>query len=185
MMAEQISHAHAHPLAVLMGETGPDFFSSISRKVEPKNVLHLGSIETTSYETDFIAKYGCSRLSSEDVSAGPQPLIDWLKRHGLRHAAIHFDLDALHSALTDFLLFNNPAAPANAFEGVAKGRMTMEGVLHAIATTAEIVGLAITEYVPWSVIKLSDQLRRLPLLGDIRPAAADIDPQLDFNSEYP
>ena len=38
--------------------------------------------------------------------------------------------------------------------------------LTAQKAEAEIVGLAITEYMPWSAIKLSHSLRSLPLLGD-------------------
>jgi arginase len=38
-------------------------------------------------------------------------------------------------------------------------------ILKAVVMEADIVGLAITEYMPWSAIKLSQSLRSLPLLG--------------------
>jgi arginase len=39
-------------------------------------------------------------------------------------------------------------------------------ILRAVGAEADIVGLAITEYRPWSAIKLSHDLRSLPLLCD-------------------
>jgi arginase len=38
--------------------------------------------------------------------------------------------------------------------------------LNAVAADADIVGLALTECMPWSAIKLSHSLRSLSLLGD-------------------
>jgi arginase len=37
-------------------------------------------------------------------------------------------------------------------------------ILNAVAREAEIVGLAITEYLPWSVIDFARSLETLPLL---------------------
>jgi arginase len=41
----------------------------------------------------------------------------------------------------------------------------VQSILQAVAGEAEVVGLAITEYLPWSAIKLADPLDTLPLLG--------------------
>jgi arginase len=63
--------------------------------------------------------------------------------------AVHFDVDVLDSAHYDFLLFRNPSAGPDAFEGVARGRMRfaqISGILNAVTAEADIVGLAITEY---------------------------------------
>lgn len=173
MTAGQYANAHAHLLAVLMGEGDADFVATVSNRVKPENVLYVGLTETTPYETDFIAKHGITRLSPEDLQNGDAPVTEWLKARGLNHAAIHFDLDVLDPALYDFLLFHNPAAPSGAFDGVAKGRMTLpqiQQILLSVSSISEIVGLAITEYLPWSVIEFSRELRKLPLLGNVTGA---------------
>jgi arginase len=40
------------------------------------------------------------------------------------------------------------------------------GILHAVAAEAGVVGMAITEFMPWNMIRLSRSLRSLPLLKD-------------------
>jgi arginase len=39
-------------------------------------------------------------------------------------------------------------------------------VLQDVAASCDMVGLAITEYMPWEVIATRNQLRQLPLLAD-------------------
>lgn len=60
-------------------------------------------------------------------------------------------------------------APPDAFNGVAKGRMILpqiQQILLSLSSVSKIVGLATTKYLPRSVIKLSLEFRKLPLLGD-------------------
>jgi len=168
MGAEQFRNAHAHVLAMLIGEGDRDFVAAVPRKVAAQDVLFVGLTETTPYETDFIARHGIARLSPEQLAGTIQAVIDWVRASGKSRIAVHFDLDVLDPTRYDFLLFRNPDAAPEAFDGVARGLMTMDAVqaiLAAVAGEAEIVGLAITEYLPWSAIKLADQLRALPLLG--------------------
>lgn len=136
--------------------------------MQAKQILYIGLTETTPFETDFISKHGLARLSPEDLAGSAEPVLEWLRASGAKKVAVHFDLDVLDPTLYDFLLSQDPAAGANAFEGVAKGRMRFEEVekiLTAVDAEADVVGLAITEYMPWSAIQLSKSLRTLPLLG--------------------
>jgi arginase len=83
--------------------------------------------------------------------------------------AIRFDVDVLDLSLSDFLLFLDPDTAGGTYDEVPKGRMRFEDVamiLTVVAAEAGIVGLAITDYMPWSAIKLSRALRSLPLLGN-------------------
>ncbi|KAA3507626.1 arginase family protein [Agrobacterium rosae] len=166
MTAEEFNHAHAHVLAILMGIGDEEFVAAVPRPVTGDRVLYVGLTETTPYETDFISRNGMTRLSPEDLDGSVQPVLDWLRRSGATKVAVHFDLDVLDPSLYDYLLFNDPSSRPGAFDGVAKGRMRFEDVaaiLHAVDAETDIVGLAIAEYLPWSVIKLSDSLRTLPL----------------------
>lgn len=169
MNGEQLPNAHAHVLGMLLGEGDPDFVGAVSRKVEARNVLYVGLTETTPFETAFIARHRMAHIGPEALADTVEPVLGWLRATGKKHVAVHFDLDVLDPRLYDFLYFNNPDAQPNAFDGIAKGRLTMDrvqAILHAVAVEAEIVGLAITEYLPWSAIRLANQLSALPLLGD-------------------
>jgi arginase len=88
--------------------------------------------------------------------------------------AVHFDVDVLDPSRYDFLLFRNPSDPPGAFEGVARGRMQLTQVseiLNAVNAEADIVGLAIAEFVPWSVIEFANALNTLPLVGGPKAAS--------------
>jgi hypothetical protein len=57
----------------------------------------------------------------------------------------------------------------DAFDGIVGGRMHFVQVftiLNEIAGNAEIMGSAITEHLPWSVIDFAKVLNALPLLGN-------------------
>ena len=124
--------------------------------------------KTTPFETGFIAKHGLAHLSPEELAVSAEPVLVWLRSAGGKRVAVHFDVDVLDPAHCDFLLFRNPSVAPNAFEGVARGRMRftqVSGILNAVAAEADIVGLAIAEYLPWSVIEFAKALNTLPLLG--------------------
>lgn len=168
MGPQQFRNAHAHVLAMLMGMGDPDFVAAVPKPVKASQILYVGLTETTPFETDFIPKHGLARLSPEDLAGSAEPVLAWLRASGARKVAVHFDLDVLDPAFYDFLLSQDPAARPDAFDGVAKGRMRFEevaGILRAVNAEADIVGLAIAEYMPWSVIRLAKSLRTLPLLG--------------------
>ncbi|NTG08766.1 arginase family protein [Rhizobium rhizogenes] len=168
MGARQFQNAHAHVLAMLMGIGDPDFVAAVPKPVQARQILYVGLTETTPFETDFISEHGLARLGPEDMSGSTERVMEWLRALGAKKVAVHFDLDVLDPTLYDFLLFRDPNAAPNAFDGVARGRMRFEevaNILRAVDAEADIVGLAITEYMPWSVIELSKSLRTLPLLG--------------------
>lgn len=168
MGSGQFRNAHAHVLAMLLGEGDPDFVARLRRPVDPKRVLHVGLAETSAFETEFLQRHGIPCVGPERLAGSPDPVLDWLRETGASKVAVHFDVDVLDPALYDFLLFNDPTAAPGTFDDVPKGRMRFEDVaaiLQAVGAEADIVGLAITEYLPWSAIRLSSDLRKLPLLS--------------------
>ena len=95
-------------------------------------------------------------------------VLDWIREQRIRHLAVHFDLDVLDPAHFRPLLFNQPDAPEGAFEGIPRGRLRLGQVvrlLNDVAGATDVVGLAITEHLPWDVLELRNALRRLPLLA--------------------
>lgn len=168
MSAREFPHAHAHVLAMLMGDGDPDFVAAVPRPIEPARVLHVGLTETLPHEESYLRDRGMARLSPEDLGGSAEPVLDWLRGSGATKVAVHFDLDVLSPAGHDYLLFNKPGLPEGAFDGVAKGRMgfaEVASILEAVARESDVVGLAITEFLPWSMIDLGRNLATLPLLS--------------------
>ncbi len=168
MGSAQFSHAHAHVLAMLMGEGDADFVAAVPRPLDLRRILYVGLTETTPFETGFITRHGLARLGPEDLATSIEPVPAWLRATGAKRVAVHFDVDVLDAARHDFVLFHDPQAAADAFDGIAQGRMSLgrvSEILTAVAAEADIVGLAIAEYLPWSVIEFANSLRGLPLLG--------------------
>lgn len=164
----QMANAHAHVLAQLMGQGDDGFSARLRRPIDPKQILYVGLTETTPFETGFIREHGIARLGPEDLAGSPDKVLEWLRASGAGKVAVHFDLDVLDPSLYGFLLFHDPDARPGTWDDVAKGRMTFEqvaGILRAVDAQADIVGLAITEYLPWDAIRLSRSLGTLPLLA--------------------
>jgi arginase len=164
----QTSSAHAHVLAMLMGEGDKGLSKALLRPIKPQQILYVGLTETSPFETDFIRDHGIARLSPNDLAGSPNKVLEWVRASGVKKVAVHFDVDVLDPALYGFLLFNQPDAAPGKWDDVPKGRMTLEEVariLSAVDTEADIVGLAIAEYLPWDAICLSGWLSTLPLLG--------------------
>ena len=96
------------------------------------------------------------------------PVLDWITDQRIEHLAIHFDLDVLDPLAFRPLTFNKPGLPPDAFSGVARGRMLPDQVvrlLSDVARACDVVGLAITEHLPWDTLAMRNLLRRLPLMS--------------------
>lgn len=101
------------------------------------------------------------------LSGSSQPILDWIAGNEITHLAVHFDLDVLDPAFFPSLLFNKRGIPENTFDGIVQGTMKLEQVvrlLNDVAAAAEMVGLAITEHLPWDVLRLKQALAELPIL---------------------
>jgi arginase len=102
------------------------------------------------------------------VAGSPVKVLEWVRSSGAKKVAVHFDVDVLDPSLYGFLLFHQPDAPPGVWDDVFKGRMRFEevaSILRAVDAEADIVGLAIAEYLPWDAIDLSRSLSTLPLLS--------------------
>jgi arginase len=169
MSPVQFQHAHAMVLGNLLGHGDPEFRAHVPVHVRPENVMYAGIHRMSAFETDFIATQGLRYAGPEALAASSAPVLDWLKATGKKRLAIHLDLDVLDPAGLRSLLFAEPNIPADRYADVAQGRMTIPQVvrlLDDVSAEADIVGLGITEHLPWDAIALKDMLSKLPLLRD-------------------
>lgn len=169
MTPAQFQHAHAMVLGNLLGHGDSDFASMVSRPIRSENVLFVGLHDPTDWEVGEIQRLGLRNVCpAELLQRGSQPVLDWFKSTGAKHLAIHFDLDVLDPKVFRSLLFAKPGIAPNTFDGTAQGELTIEQVVQVlsdIAGIADIVGLGITEHLPWDALALQKMLTRLPLIG--------------------
>jgi arginase len=120
-------------------------------------------------EGDVINELGLRRAGSDALANSSSPVLSWIASEGITQLAVHFDVDVLDPKHFGPVLFNKPDAPAEALADVPRGRIAPEHVvrlLYDVAATCDIVGLAITGYMPWEAIAMRNLLRKLPLLAD-------------------
>ena len=170
MTPAQFNNAHAMVMGTLLGRGDADFVRAVARPIKPQNLLYAGLHDPTDWEAGEMHQRGLRSVSPGDLAKhGSQPVLDWFRSTGARHLAVHFDLDTLDPKTFGAVLFAQPDASLDAFEGIAQGELTPGQVVRLladVAQVADIVGLGITEHLPWDALALRDMLSKLPLLGN-------------------
>jgi arginase len=156
-------------LGILLGRGEPDFVSEVEVPLVPARVMYAGLNSWSPVEDEVIKSLGLRNAGSDSLAETSSPVLDWIVGEGIEHLAIHFDLDVLDPSAFLPLTFNKPGLPPDAFVGVPRGRMLPDQVvrlLQDVDRACDIVGLAITEHLPWEAIATRNLLRKLPLLAD-------------------
>jgi arginase len=162
-------HVHAHVLGLLLGRGDPEFAAEVKTPVDPRHVMYAGLDAWASAEAEVIEGLGLSHTGSQALAESSAPILEWIRRIGIGHLAVHFDLDVLDPSRFRPLLFNRPGLPADAYAGVPRGRMLPDQVVRLLRDAArevDLVGIAIAEHLPWDTMAMRDMLATLPLLSD-------------------
>lgn len=169
MTPQQFQHAHAMVLGNLLGQGDAAFVEHVPRPIETGKVLYVGLRDPTRWEAASMKRLDLASVSPGGLAQhGSRPVLDWLRSTGASRLAVHFDLDVLDPARFRALLFARPDVPADTFDGIAQGRLSMEQVVQLlgdVAAVADVVGLGIAEHLPWDALALKNMLARLPLIG--------------------
>lgn len=166
---EHYNHAHAMVLGNLMGFGDEEFKSYVTKPVKTDNVLYAGLGATLPFEEEFIEKNNLSFIGPDELNASSAPVVEWLKSRGIKKVAIHLDLDVMDIKDFGSLYFAEPNVPEDKFAGLTQGSMTLEAVQQLIidvAAVTDVVGLGITEHLPWDAIRLRNMMAKFPLLGE-------------------
>ncbi|WP_245217831.1 arginase family protein [Pseudomonas eucalypticola] len=169
MTPKQWSYAHAMVLGNLMGFGDEDFSSRVKRPVKPSHVFYAGLEDPSEYEAGFLAEHDLKSASGAALADTSQPVLDWIKSIGVKHIAVHFDLDVLDLNTFKAQLFANPNVPEGTYDGIARGKMTLAQVTRLLKDVnhhADIVGLGFAEHLPWDAIGLKTMFEELPLIGE-------------------
>ncbi len=161
------SHEHAMVLGNLLGDGAPELSSIVENPFKASHIIYAGlkANEMLDYEKEYIEKTKLSYVKPEDLMNNSNALIDWICNNEIKYLAIHFDMDVLTS--TDFrsLLYNEPGIDPVDY---ATGIMTLNQVVRIINDVeqqAEVVGLTISEYIPWDLINLKKALGKIKILS--------------------
>ncbi|WP_115717860.1 arginase family protein [Gallaecimonas mangrovi] len=167
MTPQQFEHAHAMVLGNLLGKGDSAFSGQVKAPINADKVCYVGVNEPTDWEQQRMLQLGLKNIGPEQLrEQGSQAVVEWFKATGAKHLAIHLDLDVLDPGQFQSLLFSKPQA-GDEFDGIAQGQLTIAdvvNVLTAVAKEGEVVGLGITEHLPWSAMALKNMLEKLPLL---------------------
>jgi arginase len=169
MTPKDYPNAHAHVLGALMGRGDPDLTDEVETPVAPSRVMYAGLDTWLPVEDEVIRELCLRHAGASALAETSSPVLDWIADERIEHLAIHFDLDVLDPSSFRPLTFNKPGLPLDAFPGVARGRMfpgQVVRLLGDVGRACDIVGLAITEHLPWDTLAMRNMLRQLPLMGD-------------------
>jgi arginase len=164
---EEYPNPHAHVLGALLGRGDPDLTGEVEVPVAPARVMFAGLDSWGPVEDEAIRGLGLRHAGAAALAETSAPVLDWIAEQRIEHVAIHFDLDVLDPAVFRPLNFNEPGLPPDAYPGVPRGRMLPEQVVRLLSDLAgacDVVGLAITEHLPWDTLAMREMLRRLPLM---------------------
>lgn len=175
MTKDVYQNAHAMVMGSLLGEGDEDFVAMVKRPIKPQNVMFAGRLDTLdslpdvrALETAMFDRLKLRSVRPEQLADTSGPVLEWLGSTGARRVAIHFDLDVVDPTLFRSLLFANPDPSVPKIEGSPSGKMTMDQIarlLSDVDKVVEVVGLGITEHLPWDSMALKSMLDKLPLIG--------------------
>ena len=159
------SHEHAMVLGNLIGGGAPEFANLVENPFEIKDVIYVGLIadQLETWEMEHHKKYPIAYATPEDLKEKNDIVVNWIKDNGYEHVIIHWDLDVLTPKYFYSLLCNEPYIQPVEY---AIGRMTLEQItklIQDISAVSEVIGLGITEFMPWDVIRFSQALGQIDI----------------------
>lgn len=164
----QTSHLHEMVLGNLLGQSPKSEITSVQHPLTPNKVILAGLIEERLREMDMAYKeLGITIVSPEELKNSTQKLIQWIQENHLKYIAVHWDLDVLSPVDFRSIYPAEPYTDPSLFPA-AVGRMTLKEVgkvLNDVSSVAEIVGLNITEHLPWDAIRLRKTLEDISIFN--------------------
>lgn len=165
---KEFNHAHTMVLGNLLGDGDTQFAAEVPVKLKSGHVMFAGLQETTDQETEYIKEKNLRYARPEELSDNSVPILEWIREAGIKKMYIHLDLDVLDPGLFRNLLFSNPMPDPENCMDFSMGAMNfaqVTRVLKDVSAHADVVGMGITEQLPWDAINLKDMLSEVPVLN--------------------
>ena len=100
--------------------------------------------------------YQVQRLTPKQLREPPNALSDWVRGHGFKQVAVHFDLDALSPTALRSIYPAEPGTDPADFPTTV-GQLTLPEVANLLTQldqNAELVGLTVAEHMAWDALNL-------------------------------
>lgn len=156
---------HAMVLGNLLGHGDPSLSGEVARPFQSRQVLLVGiDAYEKAEEEAIVGELGLRVVPPGDMADGNGAVLRWIHDNGFAHIAVHFDLDALSPRAFYSQLLTNPADEP--FDTVA-GKLTLPQVarlLQEVSSVTDVVGLGITEHMPWDAYNLKTMMASLPIM---------------------
>lgn len=159
-------NGHTMVLRHLLGEGDSGFCAEVKHPISPARVMLAGLGSTQAAEDEVIQRLGLRKAGAAELAENSEPVSQWIQETGLKHLAVHLDVDVLSPKQFRSLQSGNPDQdPAAVFR---TGEMTFPALVRLLADVAgqaEIVGLVLAEHMPWDSFNLQKMLAGLPILN--------------------
>lgn len=165
---KEFNHAHTMVLGNLLGDGDQEFANKVKVKLKPKNIMFAGLQETTQQETEYIKEHKLRRAWPKDLAENSNMVTQWIEENDIKYLAVHLDLDVLDPSLFRSLLFANPTPDSDMITDFSIGEMTfpqLARLLVDVSKVTDVVGLGITEQMPWDALNLRKMFDQVPILN--------------------
>lgn len=158
---EESHNLHEVVVSSLLGKGAPD------HPLASDQVILAGLIEEDlrpMYHNVF--DYQVQRMTPKQLREPPNALSDWVRGHGFKQVAVHFDLDALSPTAFRSIYPAEPGTDPADFPATV-GQLTLPEVANLLTQldqNAELVGLTVAEHMAWDALNLRQSLSGLSLL---------------------
>ncbi|MDY8049517.1 arginase family protein [Paenibacillus polymyxa] len=177
-------NGHTLPLGNLLGEGDEEFAKHVKIPLKPENVFIAGLAAPTEQETEVISeafqrlgiapaesdseviqRLGIKTAGTKELTNSTESIREWIKESDIKHLAIHLDLDVLDPKAFRSLLFANPESPYNFSPAGTMQMPQLFNLIKELSEETDVVGLGITEHMPWDAINLKNLLGEIPILN--------------------
>lgn len=165
------AYAHGYPALNLLGQ-GDEEFAAFAQKPVPANrmiYVGVGKAQMSQNSLRETSSRGMAVFDPSELTADFSEVTEQLRKTGASKVLVHFDVDVLDPQHFRAQLFNNPDGDlANQFDGLATGKLKLDDIVRLLTNVgkiAEVVGLSITEHLPWDAENMRKALAKMPILS--------------------
>lgn len=148
---------HAMAVSTLLGHGDQQIVNLLPATVYASRVALAGLHDWEDDAYANVGAWGLSTFGPDELRTSTEPVLEWLAATGATRVAIHLDVDVVDSAEVVLGLGQVPAGLT---------RAQVHRVVADLATAADVVGLTVAEFIPRSVLAISDLLDGMPLIAD-------------------
>ncbi len=170
--SKHYAYAHGYPVLNLLGQGDAEFAAFVNSPVPGHRLIYVGvgKAEMSQNSLRETSAHGARVFDPSELTADFAEVVEQLRATGASKVLVHFDVDVLDPQHFRAQLFNNPDNDlAGQFSGLATGKMKLGDVVRLLANVgqvAEVIGLSITEHLPWDAENMREALANLPILSD-------------------